>query len=150
MTKLNTDSTIGAQTSSSSSSSSSKTTIEETNKIHKTLTKKPKKNFLTLNKTAVSSSSSSSNSNRRLSLNSNEILKLTTQATSTKITNSTRRKSLSNPFQLNNDSEKQLKKFKSKIDYLKAETLTSYDENLKQIKNDYNNKNKGVSKYFFL
>jgi len=144
MTKLNTDSTIGVQT----SSSSSKTTIEENNKIHKTLTKKPKKNFLTLNKTAVSSSSAS-NSNRRLSLNSNEILKLTTQATSTKITNSNRRKSLSNPFQLN-DSEKQLKKFKSKIDYLKAETLTSYDENLKQIKNDYNNKNKRVSKYFFL
>ena len=135
MTKSNSDSTGGQ----APSSSASITTSEENIKFHRTMTKKPKKNFLTLNKAAVSSCSSKSN--RRLSLNSNEILKLTTPTTSS----SNRRKSLSNPFQTN-DCEKQLKKFKSNIDYLKVETLTSYDRNLKQIKNDYNYINiKGVS-----
>ena len=144
MTKLNTDNenSVGQ----ASSTTTSEEIIKSNNKFHRTITiaKKPKKNFLAINKSAVSSSSSSTKS-RRLSLNTNEILKFASKTTTT-INN--RRKSLSNPFQLSssNECEKQLKKFKSKIDYLKVETLTSYDKDLRKIKIDYDNKKTVSSK----
>jgi hypothetical protein len=132
---------------------------KNSNKIKRTIsisninrkTSQFKKNFLTLNKTE-SKNVKKKDSNRRLSLNPNTILK---QATTTIITTpslktqtSTRRKSISNPFSINDTNNEKLKKFKSKIDYLKTETLNNYDQTLKQIKNEFDNKKK-VSKLFF-
>ena len=136
MTKINSDkenSTAVSQTASESA------TAKITRK-----TKQIKKNFLTLNKNAVASkikSNDQEKSNRRLSLNTSELLKLASTNTS-----SNRRKSLSNPFTTNDSCSEKLKRFKSKIDYLKVETLTSYDKNLKQMKTEFDNdKEKTVS-----